>query len=74
VSTFGAFFDANVLYPSGLRNLLMHLALTGVFRADWSADVHKEWMGNLLMTGPTWHLINCNAQGSLWAGLSRTHS
>ncbi len=52
MATFGAFFDANVLYPSGLRNFLMHLALTGIFRAHWSADVHEEWMGNLLKNRP----------------------
>ncbi len=42
MATLGAFFDANVLYPSGLRNFLMHLALTGIFRAHWSAEVHDE--------------------------------
>jgi predicted nucleic acid-binding protein len=52
VATFGAFFDANALYPSGLRNFLMHLALTGSFRAHWSADVHEEWMRNLLKNRP----------------------
>jgi hypothetical protein len=29
---FTAFFDANVLYPAGLRNLLMRLAVRGLFR------------------------------------------
>ena len=48
----GAFFDANVLYPSGLRNFLMHLSLTGIFRAHWSAEVHDEWMRNLLKNRP----------------------
>ncbi len=52
MATFGAFFDANVLYPSGLRNFLMHLALTGVFRTHWSAQVHEEWMRNLLKNRP----------------------
>jgi hypothetical protein len=52
LATFGAFFDANVLYPSGLRNFLMHLALTGIFRAHWSADVHEEWIRNLLKNRP----------------------
>jgi hypothetical protein len=52
VATLGAFFDANVLYPSGLRNFLMHLALTGIFRAHWSAEVHDEWIRNLLMNRP----------------------
>jgi predicted nucleic acid-binding protein len=52
VATLGAFFDANVLYPSGLRNFLMHLALTGTFRAHWSAEVHDEWIRNLLKNRP----------------------
>ena len=43
-----AFYDASVLYPAALRNLLMHLALTGLFRARWSAAVHDEWIGALL--------------------------
>jgi predicted nucleic acid-binding protein len=52
VAIFGAFYDANVLYPSGLRNFLMHLALTGIFRAHWSAEVHEEWIRNLLKNRP----------------------
>jgi predicted nucleic acid-binding protein len=52
VVTFGAFYDANVLYPSGLRNFLMHLALTGLFRAHWSAEVHDEWTRSLLKNRP----------------------
>ncbi len=49
---FSAFYDANVLYPAELRNLLMHLALTGLFRAKWSADVHEEWISSLLQKRP----------------------
>lgn len=49
---FTAFFDANVLYPAELRNLLMHLALTGQFHAKWSADVHEEWISSLLQKRP----------------------
>jgi cytosine/adenosine deaminase-related metal-dependent hydrolase len=52
LAIFGAFYDANVLYPSGLRNFLMHLALTGIFRAHWSAEVHDEWIRNLLKNRP----------------------
>jgi hypothetical protein len=47
-----AFYDANVLYPAELRNFLMHLALTGLFRAKWSAAVHEEWISNLLINRP----------------------
>jgi len=49
---FIVFYDANVLYPAELRNFLMHLALVGVFRAKWSADVHEEWIGSLLEDRP----------------------
>lgn len=49
---FTAFYDANVLYPAALRNFLMHLALTGLFRATWSAGVHEEWIEALLRNRP----------------------
>jgi len=52
VATFAAFYDANVLYPAELRNFLMHLALTGLFRAKWSSEVHEEWISNLLEKRP----------------------
>ena len=41
MAAFTVFYDANVLYPAELRNFLMHLALMGMFRAKWSADVHE---------------------------------
>lgn len=45
---FTAFLDANVLYPAQLRNLLMYLAVPGIFRARWSEHVQEEWKSNLL--------------------------
>jgi predicted nucleic acid-binding protein len=51
-SGFTAFLDASVLYGSVLRNLLMHLALSGLFRAKWSVGVHEEWMAALLRNRP----------------------
>lgn len=51
-SSFKAFYDANVLYPAPLRDFLMHLALTGAYRARWSAQVHDEWKRNLLINRP----------------------
>jgi len=33
-----AFFDANVLYPAPLRNLLMRLALRDLFPREMVAD------------------------------------
>lgn len=44
ISTFTVIYDANVLYGMRLRSLLMHLALSGLFRAKWTADIHREWM------------------------------
>ena len=44
ISTFGAVFDSNVLYGLHLRSLLMELAMSGLFRPYWSADIHREWM------------------------------
>lgn len=51
-SPFIALYDANVLYPAPLRDLLMNLALTGVYRARWSANIHEEWKRNLLLNRP----------------------
>lgn len=51
-SPFTAFYDANVLYPAPLRDFLMRLALTGVYRARWSVQVHEEWKRNLLQNRP----------------------
>lgn len=52
MAVFTALLDANVLYPSELRSLLMHLALTGLFRAKWTNDIHEEWMAALLEKRP----------------------
>jgi len=48
-SPYTAVYDANVLYPAPLRDLLMRLALTGAYRARWSAQIHDEWKRNLLL-------------------------
>ncbi len=52
MATFAAVYDACVLYPAPLRDLLMHLALTDLFRARWSADIHAEWMRSVLRDRP----------------------
>lgn len=52
MASFTAFYDADVLYGSQLRNLLMHLSMTGLFRARWSAGVQEEWMTRLLRNRP----------------------
>jgi predicted nucleic acid-binding protein len=52
MATFTALYDACVLYPAPLRDLLMHLALTDMFRARWSDQIHAEWTRSLLRNRP----------------------
>jgi predicted nucleic acid-binding protein len=52
ISTFTAFFDANVFYGARLRSLVLFLAQTKLFRARWSDAVHEEWIRNLLHKRP----------------------
>jgi hypothetical protein len=47
-SNFTVVYDACVLYPAPLRDLLMQLALTDMYRARWSNMIHDEWTRNAL--------------------------
>ncbi|MDX2043835.1 MAG: PIN domain-containing protein [Acidobacteriota bacterium] len=47
-----AIYDSCVLYPAPLRDLLVRLARTDLFRARWTDDIHDEWIGNLLEHRP----------------------
>ena len=40
-------YDACVLYPAPLRSFLMFLALTELFQARWTDEIHEEWMRNV---------------------------
>jgi predicted nucleic acid-binding protein len=44
VSQLSVLYDACVIYPMPLCDLLMQLAITKIYRARWSDDVHEEWM------------------------------
>jgi PIN domain len=48
VSSFVALFDACVLYPASIRDLLLRLALSDLFRARWTDRIHDEWIGSVL--------------------------
>ena len=43
-----ALLDACILYPAPLRDLLVSLAVAGLFHAKWTDAIHEEWIGNLL--------------------------
>jgi len=47
MSQFRVVLDACVLYPQGLRDLLMSLAAERIFKAHWSGQIHDEWIRNL---------------------------
>jgi len=52
VATFTALYDACVLYPAPLRDLLLELAITDLFRAKWSSHIHEEWIRAVLEDRP----------------------
>lgn len=47
-----ALLDANVLYPAPMRDVLMQLAVTDIFNAKWSEDIHREWIDALIRNEP----------------------
>ena len=44
-------YDACVLYPFHLRNLLIQLAVEGLVAARWTDAIHDEWIRSLANTG-----------------------
>lgn len=73
-SNFAVVYDACVLYPAPLRDLLVQLATTRIFRAKWTNQIHDEWIKNLLINRPDLkaeqlnrvrELMNQNIQDSL---------
>jgi hypothetical protein len=77
ISHFTVVYDACVLYPAPLRDLLMHLALSDLYRARWSDMIHDEWMRNVLASRPdltqdqlnrTRQLMNAHVRDSLVTG------
>lgn len=76
-SHFTVVYDACVLYPAPLRDLLMHLALSDLYRARWSDMIHDEWTRNVLASRPdltqdqlnrTRQLMNAHVRDSLVSG------
>jgi DNA-binding IclR family transcriptional regulator len=70
-------YDACVLYPAPLRDLLMHLALSDLYQARWSELIHDEWTRNVLASRPdlkpeqlarTRQLMNAHVRGCLVSG------
>jgi hypothetical protein len=49
---FTALYDANVLHPAGLRDLLIRLARTGLFRGRWTEQILDEMVASILRRRP----------------------
>jgi hypothetical protein len=47
-----AVYDACVLYPFHLRNVLIQCAVDGLVAARWTDDIHAEWIRNLAANAP----------------------
>jgi len=47
-----AVYDACVLYPFQLRNILIQCAFDGLVDARWTDDIHAEWIRNLAANAP----------------------
>ncbi len=48
MTNFATLYDACVLYPAPLRDLLMNLAITDLYRAKWTNEIHEEWISSVL--------------------------
>ena len=47
-----AVLDACVLYPPSLRDLLMRVAVVGIYEPRWTERIHAEWIRNVLADNP----------------------
>ncbi len=47
-----ALLDACVLYPAPLRDLLISLAVAGIYRPRWTDSIHDEWIRNVAKSRP----------------------
>lgn len=70
-------YDACVLYPAPLRDLLMHLAVANAVDARWTDRIHDEWIRNVHANRPdlslmqlhrTRRLMDANVHDSLVKG------
>lgn len=52
MAVFTVVYDACVLFPAPLRDLLMHLAITDLFKARWTNQIHDEWIEGVLRVRP----------------------
>lgn len=52
MASFTVLYDACLLYPASIRDLLIELTRTGLFRAKWTDRIHTEWIDALVRARP----------------------
>lgn len=56
-----AVYDACVLYPFHLRNVLIQCAFDGLVAARWTDEIHAEWIRNLAANSPNTSIARLEA-------------
>ena len=52
MASFTVIYDACLLYPASVRDLVVELARTGLFRAKWTTRIHAEWINAVIRDRP----------------------
>lgn len=52
MASFTVIYDACVLYPASIRDLLIEIARTGLLRARWTTRIHAEWINAVVRERP----------------------
>jgi PIN domain len=52
LASFTVVYDACLLYPASIRDLVVELGRTGLLRAKWTERIHSEWIGAILRQRP----------------------
>jgi hypothetical protein len=60
-----AVFDACILYPFHLRNVIVQTGVDRLVHARWTDEIHDEWMRNLVANAPDLSVERLNATKQL---------
>lgn len=52
MASFTVIYDACVLYPASIRDLVIEIARTGLLRARWTNRIHTEWINAVTRERP----------------------
>ena len=52
LASFTVAYDACIVYPAAVRDLVIELARTELLRAKWTARIHPEWINSAIRDWP----------------------